>query len=252
MWESLKFAVENIAPNNPIDNNVASPIVQVATNKSWYGEDIVPERLQNVPKAEQYDETTDEFSKWVGKTLNVSPMKVNYLLDQYGGGASDVLLPMGTPQAENNVIEDKFTTDSTMKSKYPGEFFEKIDELEINKNSSNANDNDIVKYKYMSSISGEMSELYKKKREIQNSELTDEEKKKELKNVQKEIHTLARTGLEYVDKIQSTDTTSVIGNKQYYKQVDEWKELTDEEKEKNKNISLKTYINYKTKIKQNT
>ena len=48
--------------------------------------------------------------------------KINYLLDQYGGGISDVALPLMTKQAENNPIEDKFTTDATMKSKYPGEF----------------------------------------------------------------------------------------------------------------------------------
>lgn len=252
IWEDLKFGFDNVAPNNPIENNVLSPIIQAITNTSWYGEDIVPSRLQKLPSAEQYDESTDKFSKWLGEKTGVSPKKINYLLDQYTGGVGDVLLPMGTPQAENNVIEDKFTTDSTMKSKYPGEFFEKIDKLEINKNSSNVTDSDKVKYKYMSSISGEMSELYKKKREIQNSKLTDEEKKKELKNVQKEINTLARTGIETVDKIQTTNTTAIIGDKQYYKQLDEWEELTEEEKEKNKNISLKTYSDYKTKIKQNT
>lgn len=251
-WEDITFAGDNLAPNNPIDNNVISPIIQAITNTSWYGEDIVPSRLQNKPKAEQYDETTDSFSIWLGEKLNQSPYKINYLIDQYSGGLGDVLLPMLTKQAESNMIEDKFTTDSTMKSKYPGEFFEKIDELEINSNSSNATDKDILKYKYMSNVSSNMSELYTKKREIQNSSVSDEMKKKQLKDVQKQINTLAKDALENVEKIKSTSTTATIGDNKYYKYNGEWKQLSEEEVEKNQNISLKTYANYKNQIYNET
>ena len=140
MKENIQFGIANLAPNNPMENNILSPIFQAITNKTWYGDDLVPTRLQNKPKAEQYDETTDSFSRWLGEKTGRSPIKINYLIDQYSGGVGDILLPLGTPQAENNVIEDKFTTDATMKSKYPGEFFAKVDELEINKNSSKATD----------------------------------------------------------------------------------------------------------------
>ena len=165
-WEDLQFTMDNLAPNNPLDNNIISPIIQAVTNTSWYGEDIVPSRLQNKPVVEQYDESTDKLSKWLGEKLNVSPYKINYLLDQYGGGISDVVLPMLTPQAENNIIEDKFTTDSVMKSKYPGEFFEKNEKLNILANSDKASDLDKIKNKYMEDISGEMNKLYQQKRKL--------------------------------------------------------------------------------------
>lgn len=261
-WEDLKFTVDNIAPNNPLDNNVISPIIQAITNTSWYGEDIVPTRLQNKPKEEQYDETTDSLSILLGKQLKVSPYKINYLLDQYGGGISDVVLPMMTKQAENNVVEDKFTTDSVMKSKYPGEFYSKLDEITVAGNSDKASDNDILASKYASSISKEMSELYKEKREIQGSNLSDKEKKTKIKKVQEKINTLAKEGLKSLEDFKNnssnTSNTATIGNEQYYKStsvsdgVAKWYKVSKEDAEKIKNISLKTYADYKEKIAQET
>lgn len=256
-WGNISFARDNLAPNNPLDNNVLSPIIQVATNKSWYGEDIVPSRLQNKPKAEQYDESTDSLSKWLGEKLNQSPYKINYLLDQYGGGISDVALPMMTKQAENNVLEDKFTTDSVMKNKYPGEFYEKLEEITIKGNSDKASDEDILKSKYANEVSKNMSELYKEKREIQNSDLTDKEKKRKLKEVQTQINKIAKDGLENVKQIEVSGNVTKIGDNQYYKTINleeeyEWKKVSDEEKNKNKDISLKTYADYKEKIAKET
>ncbi len=257
-WKDIQSIMDNVAPNNPLDNNVISPIIQAISNTSWYGEDIVPSRLQDKPKAEQYDETTDSLSIWLGKKLNVSPYKINYLLDQYGGGISDVALPLMTKQAENNPIEDKFTTDSVMKNKYAGDFFETADKLKVNANSSNATDEDKIKYKYISSIQGDLSELYTKKREIQNSNLSDKNKKEQLKEVQKQINEIAKDSINSLENLKTTNNTATVGDNQYYKATNlktrekEWKELTKEEQEKNKNISLKTYAEYKEKIAAET
>lgn len=251
-WEDLQFTMDNLAPNNPLDNNIISPIIQAVTNTSWYGEDIVPNRLQNKPVAEQYDESTDKLSKWLGEKLNVSPYKINYLLDQYGGGISDVILPMLTPQAENNIIEDKFTTDSVMKSKYPGEFFEKNEELNIFANSDKASDLDKIKNKYMESTSGEMNKLYQQKRKIENSDLKDEIKKEQLKVVQKEINDLAKKGVEEVELAKVKGLTAEAGEEKYYKYHGEWTKLDDDEKEKTQNISLESYADFKNKIYDET
>lgn len=251
-WEDLQFTMDNLAPNNPLDNNIISPIIQAVTNTSWYGEDIVPSRLQDKPAAEQYDESTDKFSKWLGEKLKVSPYKINYLLDQYGGGISDIVLPMLTPQAENNMMEDKFTTDAVMKSRYPGEFFEKSDEINVSANSDKATDLDKVKNKYMTNISKEMSKLYEEKRKVENSSANDEIKKNQLKEIQKEINKLAKTGMEKVDKVEINGITAKAGDELYYKYHGEWTKLDEEEKEKTKDISLKSYADFKNKIYNET
>lgn len=257
-WGDLKFASDNLAPNNPLDNNIISPIIQIITNTSWYGEDIVPKRLQDKPKSEQYDETTDSLSIWLGEKLNVSPYKINYLIDQYGGGISDVVLPTMTKQAEDNVFKDKFTTDSVMKNKYPGEFYSKLDELTVKGNSDKATDEDLLKSKYASDISKDMGDLYKEKREIQNSDLPDIEKKEKIKDIQKEINKIAKDGLANVENLKIDRNTAKIGNNQYYKATNtkdgtqDWKKLSEEEIRKNKNISLTTYADYKEKVAKET
>jgi len=246
--EDVDLAISNLAPNNPLENNLLSPIFQAKNNKTWYGEDLVPSRLKDKPSKEQYDESTDKLSRWLGEKTGISPMKINYLLDQYSGGVGDVLLPMGTPQAENNVLEDKFTTDPVMKSKYPGEFFNKIDELKVSSNSDNATDEDRLKYQYMSGIQGELSDLYKKKREIQNSTKTDKEKKEQLKKVQTEINKLAKKGLENFENIKISGNTAKIKDSEFYKTDGKWKKLSNKEKERMGNISLKSYADYKNKV----
>lgn len=248
-WKSLvDTTINQLAPNNPITDNIIAPIKQTIDNKSWFGGDIVNTRLQNLPVAEQYDESTDELSKFLGKNLKISPKKINYVLDQYSGGIGDMILPMMTPQAENNILEDKFTTDSVMKNKNVSEYYSKTEELEKTKNSLNATDEDKIKYKYFTNESTEMSDLYKQKREIQNSNISDKDKKGKVRNIQKKINDIVENKLSNFEKLDKNDRYATIDNSQYYKDIKgDWNELSDEEKEKNKNsnISLKSYSDFK-------
>ena len=259
LFGTLQLAGNNLAPNNPLENNVLSPIVNVATNKTWYGDDLVPKRLQNKPAEEQYDEKTDEFSKMIGQALGISPIKINYLLDQYGGGISDILLPMGTPQAEeNNLFADKFTVDATMKNGNPGKFYSMQEDIQKANNSSNATDTDKLKYKYYNKVSGELSDLYKMKREIQMSDNTDEYKKEAIKDVQKKINDISKEAVTTLEnygksesKSSSNEDVSTIGNYTYYKNDDgELKSISSKDSIKNKSVGLadETYAKYKSEV----
>ena len=226
----LELAISNLAPNNPIDNNVIAPIVQTHTNKTWYGDDIVPTRLQDLPNAEQYDETTDAISKWLGEKTNLSPYRLNYLLDQISGGVGDVVLPMLTPEAErgnDSIIgkaiapfTDAFTTDSTIKNQNVSDFYTKVDELTTSAKSSKATDEDILKYKYMNSIKSEISELYKQKREVQNSNLSDSQKYATVRELQKQINDLAEGGLNAYDNVRMGVGYATIGDRAYKLNLD--------------------------------
>lgn len=75
-WKSIvDTTINQLAPNNPLTDNVVAPLVQAKNNKSWFGGDIVNTRLQKLPVAEQFDESTDKLSKWLGEKLNLSPKK---------------------------------------------------------------------------------------------------------------------------------------------------------------------------------
>lgn len=260
----LDLVLTNLAPNNPIDNNILSPITQVMNNKTWYGEDLVPTRLQNLPAKEQYDESTDTFSKWLGDKINVSPVKINYLLNQYSGGIGDVVLPMITPKATNKAesvgdyflapFKDKFTTDAVMNNKNPGELFETSEKLTKEANKSNATDEDVLKNKYINYIKKQMNDLYKEKREIQNSDLSKGEKYKQVREVQEKINAIAKEGMSKYKDGNYTDNYGIIDDKEYYlNSKGDWTAVKeDEAKELNSmDMSLQdksTYFNAKNEI----
>jgi hypothetical protein len=241
----LELAISNLAPNNPIENNILAPIIQVAKNETWYGEDLVPTRLQDLPAAEQFDESTDAISKWLGEKLNYSPYKINYLLDQYSGGIGDTILPMLTPEAESgdnsligNMIaplKSKFTTDSVMNNQNVSDFYETKEELTTNAKASTATDEDVLMNKYVNSINAELSELYARKREIQNSRYSDSLKYSMVRDIQKQIVDLTKESLETYKDVSINGEYATVGDR-YYKKNDEgeWQKMSDEQVTKHK------------------
>lgn len=269
----IDLMINNLAPNNPLDNNVLSPIIQVANNEAWYGGDLVPTRLQKMPDAEQYDESTDMLSRWLGEIFDYSPYKINYLIDQYSGGLGDVLLPMMTPEAESDgdsitdylfaPLKSKFTTNSTFNNQNVSDFYDTKEKLTVQANKSNATDEDVLKNKYMNSINSELSELYTQKREIQNSDLPNSEKYKQAKEIQEQINALTKNALSEYTNVSEYSNFATIGDREYYKRINsdgevEWTKVdgdeTDDlnslgmtEKEKNTYFATKSEISKITK-----
>lgn len=244
----LELVVSNLAPNNPIEDNILAPIIQVKNNETWYGEDLVPTRLQDLPAAEQYDESTDKLSKWLGEKLDISPVKINYLLDQYTGGVGDTILPMLTPEAESGdnsavgnllaPLKSKFTTDSVMNNQNVSDFYDTKDELTTAAKSAKATDTDVLKNKYMNSVNAELSELYKQKREIQNSGLPDSVKYQRVRAIQQQIVDLTKESLDAYDNITMKGDIAIIGNR-YFERDDEgqWQKMSDSQVAKYKATS---------------
>ncbi len=251
-WKDFKNTVKNqIAPNNPWEDNLLAPIRAVKNNKTWYGGDLVSSRLQKELPKNQYDETTDNLSKWLGAKLNVSPKKINYLIDQYSGGIGDVLLPEITPQAKKNVIVDKFTTDSVLKNKNVGKFYETLEKQTQIANDSFATDEDQLQLKYLNSVSKEMGDLYKEKRKIQMSNISNKEKTAKVREIQEKINTLAEKGLSNYNTGIKTKNSYKAGGESYYKDgKGEWQKLDDDELKGG--LSVDTYADYKQKVYKET
>ena len=222
-------------------------------NQTWYGDDLVPTRLQDLPAEDQYDETTDSFSKWLGEKTGISPYKINYVLDQYSGAVGDMFLPMMTPEAERGdssflgsliaPITDKFTTDSVLKNQNVTDFYTMKEELQINANGSGATDDDVLMSKYMNSVNAELSKLYAAKREIQNdSDMTDAEKYEAVRDLQKQIVDLTKNALSSYDDIAYDDDYreggryAEVGGKMYKlnEKSGEWEKLRESQATKYK------------------
>lgn len=240
----LQNVNSQIGVSNPEENNLFAPIMQAygsENGKAWYGGDLLPTRLQSKPKAEQYDETTDEFSKWLGEKLNASPYKINYLIDQYSGGVGDIVLPTITKEASSDndsvlgtalaPIKDQFVVNSTTDNKYVSEFYDTNDKLNIKANSYNATDDDLLRKQYMNSMSSELSKLYAERREVQNDEtMSRSERYKKSQNIKNEINRISKEALDSYNKLERLENYATIGEKEYYKGTDgKWKSIKEKE-----------------------
>lgn len=245
--EFFKLALSNLAPNNPFTDNILAPVIQAWNNKTWYGEDLVPTRLQDLPAAEQYDESTDSISKWLGEAaasvgLDISPVKINYVLDQYSGGIGDTILPMLTPEAESGAdsfgdymlapFKSKFTTDSTMNNQNVSDFYDTVDQLTTAAKSSTATDEDALKYKYMNSVNAQLGKLYAEKRKIQNSDMPNARKYEQVRQIQQQIVDLAKSALETYGNVSTSGDAAAIGDMRFEKTDNGWEKLSAEEAKK--------------------
>jgi hypothetical protein len=85
--------------------NVA-PFYQAAYNKSYTGAPIVSSKLSALSPGQQYDQNDTWIAKEIGKKMNWSPKKIDYLIQSYAGIFSQATTPGQTLQ--RNVIADPF------------------------------------------------------------------------------------------------------------------------------------------------
>lgn len=149
MWDedkSLEEAydgyMDSLSGALPVNSSLPwSAFKQAINNENWYGGTIEPQRMENLPVEERYDNGTStiainlakgdaalmdtEFGKWLadsklGKKLGIgqwSPMKIDYLLEQKTGVGGDfVLPPLAVENFENyGTDEQRFNPNSAVK-----------------------------------------------------------------------------------------------------------------------------------------
>ena len=247
----LNLVTTNLAPSNPIENNILSPFLNTKLfskddpGKTWYGEDLVPTRLQDKPIAEQYDESTDEFSKWLGAKLNLSPIKINNLIDQNTGVIGDLLLPMMTTEAKTKNsnpimagIEDKFTADVVFDNKYSTDFYTVKEELTKASNGYDATDEDILKTKYMNSKQSEMNDIYAEIRDVQNSNMDKEVKYAKVRELRKQLNDIAETSLNSYEDVNIGSNYAKVGEIEFRKNTSgEWEKINAKQLEKQNEVT---------------
>lgn len=91
--ESMTRNVKGTFKIDPLGFQVVKPLLEVANNKSTYfGTEIVPYYMNKLPPELQYNQSTSEFAKIVGDSLNISPLKLDYILRGYGGTLGSYVL----------------------------------------------------------------------------------------------------------------------------------------------------------------
>ena len=221
----IETALSQSAPANPMENNIMQAWFDTKLfdpdnpGETWYGTDIESQRLQGYRPGERYDEDTDIISKWLGKTFNLSPAKINYLLDQYTGVVGDALLPLLTPTAERDMFSAAFTLDTTYSNRFSNDFYRMKDELEYQMNGWDATGADNAIYRFWNKKSSEVSDINKIIREIEEDDTLSDADKKELTAVQYAI----RNGI-MEDALKTYEAYAAAAQKYYEQAVGEDKD----------------------------
>lgn len=224
---------ENLAPNNPLEDNIFAPAIQVAMNKTWYDEDLVPKRLQEINDVTQrFDEKTSSLSislskkledSFLGDHVDLSPKQIHYLLDQYSGVLGDTILPFMTPKAESpsdygNLIapvRDIFTTDSVLNNRVTGDFYDTLESVEAQAEEWGASKSVKLQSNILIGYNAEISKLLQKQRDIQTSDLKDSLKYEQNRKLKEQINALQEKALQECKNLKITGLYAEAGDKRY-------------------------------------
>lgn len=90
---------------SPFNGTIFKPFIDAAANRTWYGGYIVPRTMidyARVTPVNQYTETTSKPFRWASQALHgvgieVSPMKLQYVIEQLGGYPAKMLVAFASP-----------------------------------------------------------------------------------------------------------------------------------------------------------
>ena len=125
-------AIAKMAWNNVPNVTPAAgkPIFEVAANYSFYtGREIESKRLQQLEPGERYTDRTTEIAKSIGSMLNISPVKLEYLIRGYTGSVPLAVASMANPILRGGEAGEQPDSRSLIGSETPliGSFFQPRD-----------------------------------------------------------------------------------------------------------------------------
>ena len=134
--------------------------------------DIVPGRLKKMPDAMQYGPNTSELAKYIGKKFDLSPMKLDSLIQNLGGGMASQTLNawdyINGNRDMKNPIKKAFTADPMQSPQSMQDFYDKLNETEKAYNGaggkSGAKGADKYNYQLMQHANRVMQDLNKQER----------------------------------------------------------------------------------------
>ena len=201
--------VSQVTPVENMSRTIFSPFSDMKNNITWYGTAIEGREFETVAPKDRYDENTSSIAIAIGQKINYSPKKLHYLLDQYSGVIGDFILPMTTNKAEKDFLSGNFTLDPATSNKLSTEFYEMYDEAQFAKSAGD--DTAIYQVKYLNQVKKAISDMYKQKSEIQNSDLSNVDKLQQTRVVQILINEAYKTALQdYAVYTQAIEATATI------------------------------------------
>lgn len=201
-----------------LNATIAAPAVAVTANKSFTGAPIESRSLENYSPENRYDERTSSIAKEIGKVINMSPKKIDYLIRAYGGDPARLLLPLTSEQGAGNVrntLLKNFIADPEFTNTLSTDFYNAKDK--INQAYYDARDGrgevpswfneeirSLVTSQAKGSASKRLSDLNKQKREIgADKSLSTKQRADKQREIQRQINEI------YIDVNQRLEVAGV-------------------------------------------
>ena len=171
MKKWLDSASDALIPN--LLPTLANAVYEWNTGYSMFRKrDIVPGRLKKMPDAMQYGPNTSELAKYIGKKFDLSPMKLDSLIQNLGGGMASQTLNawdyINGNRDMKNPIKKAFTADPMQSPQSMQDFYDKLNETEKAYNGaggkSGAKGADKYNYQLMQHANRVMQDLNKQER----------------------------------------------------------------------------------------
>ena len=207
MMASIKT---NFMPQSPTTDNIFAPLrVNLPNNRNFAGMPIVPAKYEDASPINQHDAKTSDIAMAIASFVNKhfdgehdkdslieylkSPMKVDYMIDSYGGYLGAMLQSLGTKEEKKlgvwlmetygNQISDRFLGDPRFSSKDITDFYDAVDAASRAKTDADLTGENVEYAKYMNTLytnaSKTMTEMSKAEKQLlEYDALTDKEKKK--------------------------------------------------------------------------
>lgn len=194
-WEGyFDSVISSVTPVENFTRTIFSPITDAQTNTTWYGGAIESQKWNDTEPKNRYDESTSKISIWLGSVFNYSPLKIDYLLEQYTGIIGDLVLPATSTQAESGIITQNMLVNSTTNSKWSTKFYNALENYTYKKTAGDLQAKGAVRY--LNSINSTISDMYNQKRTIQaDKTLSNDEKLTQTKIIQAAINTLMQEAI---------------------------------------------------------
>lgn len=110
----VKAFAFSIAADSIKTDTIATPILDVMQNKTWYGSTLVPTSKQGLPVTQQANDTTTSAAVYASRALaasplhiGLSPIAIDYIAQQYSGVLGQVFMPMFSSNATLDNASDQ-------------------------------------------------------------------------------------------------------------------------------------------------
>lgn len=186
-------------PLGALQDTIAGPLLDIAQNRTFTGAPIVPYQLQRLSPELQYDETTSRISRYLGSMFGASPKQLDHLIRSYTGILGQLLIPATAPGGDlGEMLTRQVVVDPVFSSKTQNRFYEIKEQLDTAYYDAQAQageplDPDIENMRQVySQVDRIMSELRKASRQIEESDIPNQQKRKYIRDIRARINELAQ------------------------------------------------------------